>query len=202
MTTRKEQSDATRAAILEAGRKLLAERDVKHISISDIMKQCGLSNGLFYHYFASKDAFITALISDEWSEKAQALYDTSLPPLERLRKYCTLSLPDMSPESFQLHRNTMAFKLTDEYIRERESRYADDYMFKHVMLYFESCISDGVFSADVPAEFVARLLVYVNHGVSFHVALYKRQPDVTQIISWFNQFFDSLEETKLKPYLL
>ncbi len=72
MTTRKEQSDATRAAILEAGRKLLAERDVKHISISDIMKQCGLSNGLFYHYFASKDAFITALISDEWSEKAQS----------------------------------------------------------------------------------------------------------------------------------
>ena len=47
MATRKEQSDATRAAILEAGRKLLAERDVKHISISDIMKQCGLSNGLF-----------------------------------------------------------------------------------------------------------------------------------------------------------
>ena len=39
MATRKEQSDATRAAILEAGRKLLAERDVKHISISDIMKQ-------------------------------------------------------------------------------------------------------------------------------------------------------------------
>ena len=85
----------------------------------------------------------------------------------------------------------MAFKLTDEYIRERESRYADDYVFKHVMLYFESCISDGVFSADVPAEFVARLL-----------ALYKRQPDETRIISWFNQFFDSLEETKLKPYLL
>ena len=116
MATRKEQSDATRAAILEAGRKLLAERDVKHISISDIMKQCGLSNVLFYHYFASKDAFITALISDVWSEKAQSLYDTSLPPLERLRKYCTLSLPDMSPESFQLHRNTMAFKLTDEYL--------------------------------------------------------------------------------------
>ena len=49
---------------------------------------------------------------------------------------------------------------------------------------------------------MARLRVYVNHGVSFHVALYKRQPDEAQIIGWFNQFFDSLEETKLKPYLL
>ena len=202
MSTRKEQSDSTKAAIMEAGRKLLAQCDVKRISISDIMKQCNLSNGLFYHYFDSKDAFITELISDEWPEKAQSLYDESLQPLERLRKYCLLCLPDMDPESFQCHRNVSMFKLTDAYIRERESRYADDYMFKHIMHYFEGCISKGVFSADVPAEFVSRLLSYVSHGISFHIALYKRQPDAQMVLSWYNQFFDSLEETKLRPYLL
>ena len=61
MTKRKEQADAARAAIIEAGRELLSQREAKDIKIKDIMKACSLSPGLFYHYFESKDAFIVTV---------------------------------------------------------------------------------------------------------------------------------------------
>ena len=46
MTKRKEQADAASAAIIEAGRELLSQREAKDIKIKDIMKACSLSPGL------------------------------------------------------------------------------------------------------------------------------------------------------------
>jgi AcrR family transcriptional regulator len=47
----------TRAALLEAGRSLLAHREVEGVSIDEIVAAADVAKGSFYNHFADKDVF-------------------------------------------------------------------------------------------------------------------------------------------------
>jgi AcrR family transcriptional regulator len=49
--------DRTRTALLLAGRKLLATRDVEGVSIDEIVAAADVAKGSFYNYFADKEVF-------------------------------------------------------------------------------------------------------------------------------------------------
>lgn len=50
--------------MLEAGRRLLNERDIDQISVQDIVHKARSSVGSFYHHFGNKDAFFHALVTE------------------------------------------------------------------------------------------------------------------------------------------
>jgi AcrR family transcriptional regulator len=47
----------TRAALLQAGRTLLASRDVEGLSVDEIVAEADVAKGSFYNHFADKDVF-------------------------------------------------------------------------------------------------------------------------------------------------
>lgn len=51
----------TRAALLEAGRTLFAERPVDSVTIDEIVAAADVAKGSFYNHFADRDAFAAAL---------------------------------------------------------------------------------------------------------------------------------------------
>ena len=202
MPTRKEQSEATRKAIMEAGRKLLAQNDAKHISIAELMRQCNLSPGLFYHYYESKDAFIVAMITESWIQYDSYLYDEEPPVFERLRGYVRSAIKGTLESSSQLRRNLNSYRMSNEYIHEREKRLIDDYVFVHIRDFFNENIEKKIFSPELPVEFISYLYVYIIHGIDFNISLYDRDPRADRIWKWLDQFFDHLEADLLKPYML
>jgi AcrR family transcriptional regulator len=62
LAIKQERGHITYDALLEAGFKLLKERDIEDISISDLARVAGYSVGAFYARFRSKDEFFDALI--------------------------------------------------------------------------------------------------------------------------------------------
>jgi AcrR family transcriptional regulator len=54
--------DDTRQRILDAATALLSERWYSVVSVADICRTAGLSNGIFYTYYRNKEALIRALI--------------------------------------------------------------------------------------------------------------------------------------------
>lgn len=59
----------TRQALLDAGRRLLAERDLAAVSIAELASAIGMSVGSFYGRFADKEAFFAELQAEvigEW----------------------------------------------------------------------------------------------------------------------------------------
>lgn len=199
MATRKEQSDATREAIIRAGRVLLSQKDAAHVSVAEIMKACSLSPGLFYHYFESKDAFIVTLVTEKWDSNFEILGDLKVPVLRRFREYCIITIQSLMNVDPQLRRNLNAYRMSDVYAKERESRYRDDTMLNWTKEFLNGCIERGEFSPDLPVEYIAKLIVYVVHGIDFNASLYKREWNDW---AWCDEFFDHVEESLLKPYLL
>jgi AcrR family transcriptional regulator len=83
--------DVRRSEILDQALALFLSHGYDHISLNDIIAQAGISKGVFYHYFLSKEALLVAL-SDRFSRQMLAdlddvLKNRELNPLERLNAF-------------------------------------------------------------------------------------------------------------------
>ncbi len=81
--------DTRREAILNTALQLFASRGLTGTKISDIASAVGMSQGLLYHYFESKEAIYTELIRDAFEKMnaaCRALEAGPLPPEQKIRK--------------------------------------------------------------------------------------------------------------------
>ena len=70
--------EARRAQLLELGARLFATRSVDEISIDVLAEEAGVSRGLMYHYFGSKQDFRLAVIR----HAVEDLVEKTAPPAE------------------------------------------------------------------------------------------------------------------------
>lgn len=63
-TRRKDQGEATKKKLYETAQRLFNEYGVDNVSVDNIVGDAGVARGTFYVHFESKDALISALISD------------------------------------------------------------------------------------------------------------------------------------------
>lgn len=94
--------DTRRETILDAALGVFAERGLKRATVSDIARAAGMSHGLLYHYFASKDALVEALF-DANMERMRAIMAVALdgegPVLPRMERACELMLAQADEHS-------------------------------------------------------------------------------------------------------
>jgi AcrR family transcriptional regulator len=78
--------DERRRQLLERGAELFTSRPYDELSMSKIAAEVGISKGLLYHYFPSKQAFFEATLS-AWAEQLRERTepDPDLPPIEQLQ---------------------------------------------------------------------------------------------------------------------
>jgi AcrR family transcriptional regulator len=72
MSPKTRDAERTKAAILEASRRLFAERAISSVSIRDIAEEAGVSHGLVQHHFGTRDQLVGAVIRDEIERFASA----------------------------------------------------------------------------------------------------------------------------------
>ena len=81
-----EKQNDTRSQILTTGRRLTAKQGYTGVGLSTLLKEAGIPKGSFYHYFASKEAYGCALLSEFMTEYS-------------LRLNASLTHPDMDARS-------------------------------------------------------------------------------------------------------
>lgn len=85
----RERSDATRTALIEAGRRLFVEKSYAETSTPDLVAEAGLTRGALYHHFAHKQALFRAVVEAESAAVAKEIEcaaPVGLMPVEALRK--------------------------------------------------------------------------------------------------------------------
>jgi AcrR family transcriptional regulator len=98
--SRKEQAQRRRAQLLDVALQLFVERGIENVSIADLAAGAGVAHGLVYHYFASKDELLVAVL--EHASPLQGFLDIAasmrgLPAHEGLRLF-TMRLGGMLQE--------------------------------------------------------------------------------------------------------
>ena len=85
--TQAARSEATRTALLEAARRLFAERGYAEVATEEIVRDAGVTRGALYHHFDGKRDLLAAVYEQLESEIAGGLADAVEPgagPLETL----------------------------------------------------------------------------------------------------------------------
>jgi AcrR family transcriptional regulator len=83
---RAQEQTATRAAILEAARKVGARDGARHLSLRAVAAEAGFAPAALYGYFRNKDELLLALAADDLSLVARAMREAGLnaAPSEKL----------------------------------------------------------------------------------------------------------------------
>jgi AcrR family transcriptional regulator len=76
--------------ILEAAVRVLTRHGARRFTTVRVAEEAGVSVGSLYQYFPNKESLLYRLQTDEWTETwavlDEILFDTRLPPLDRLRR--------------------------------------------------------------------------------------------------------------------
>jgi AcrR family transcriptional regulator len=95
--------EARRAQLIELGVEMLGTRTLEELSVEDIARQAGISRGLLFHYFASKQEFHLQVARAAAQEVLRRTApDPSLPPVESLRASLTafVDYVEENPDSY------------------------------------------------------------------------------------------------------
>ena len=83
-------SDA-KERLMEAVSELIWVGSYGSTTIDQICEKAGVKKGSFYYFFDSKADLAVAAIDADWDRRRSdidAIFSPSVPPLDRLRKYC------------------------------------------------------------------------------------------------------------------
>lgn len=99
--------DERRQQLLERGAELFTSHPYEELSMNKIAAEVGISKGLLYHYFPSKQAYFEATLS-AWAEQLRERTepDPDLPPVEQLQGSLDAFL-ELIEENAGAYRNLM-----------------------------------------------------------------------------------------------
>jgi AcrR family transcriptional regulator len=162
--------DERRAAILAAARGVFARKGLASTKISDLAAAAGLSHGLVYHYFESKEAVYAAIVEsvlDEATGDIVRYADGPGQPAERLRAIVEhmLARGEREPETLTLVVQAFVAESVPDGVRARLVRFAGDAQAAIAALFAEGQAT-GEFDAGQDARELTALLFAAIHGLA------------------------------------
>lgn len=183
MVTFRGRSPDRRTQILEAALQVFGRLGLHKARMDDIAREAGVSKGLLYWYFRSKDALIAAILDRIFSDEMRHLNEALAaegPVSERLRTMVEKSAQDLlgmrvlAPIAFEFY----ALAGRNRHVREALRRYYALYLQGLTQL-----VSEGVakqeFRPDTQPEGVARSLIALFEGT---VLLWLVDPEKVSLV--------------------
>jgi TetR/AcrR family transcriptional repressor of nem operon len=165
------QESETKRKLLETAMELIWESSYGSVSVDDICTKAGVNKGSFYYAFKSKSDLAVAAFERYWEAKRPLLdqvFSSQLPPLERLKKYCTGIIHDQNEKyrSFGKVLGCPFCSLGGEQSTQDENiRMKVEQMSARMMKYYESLVrdlaSEGLIETKDPRELGCELYFYV-----------------------------------------
>jgi AcrR family transcriptional regulator len=150
--------EANRAALLDAGARVIAEHGLARARIDDISLAAGLAKGTVYNHFESKEALFRAVLSEacELAEDSASTVPDDAPAVDRLAAFVAGNL------AWSARRPELAVVFGRELLSGDAETQA--FLLKEAWHCVEvvSSILDGEVREDLPPQLAA--IAFIRHG--------------------------------------
>lgn len=199
------QKENKRGHILSTAFKLFFQKGYKSVTMSDLVKETGMSKGAFYHYFNSKEDLYNhsmEMFIDHFLNSFSMEYDEKLTLRENLKKL----YDQFSPISNQL--NTSSQEAADalsnyliflqSLMRKEEWRHKMEAYNNNFNIEFSNWIiiaqDRGEIYTSLDAQLLARHITSLMKGIGvLHAFVDSSEPVQVTFGKMIDQFFDLLE---------
>jgi AcrR family transcriptional regulator len=161
-----------RVEILAAATRVFAEKGVARTKVTDIAAAAGLSNGLLYHYFPSKEAVFEAIALEMVARAEADLKSDRLRAVERLAYALMCRLEKLHACDVDASRVVMQAVLNGEVVTAGSRQVLLEHLRRLTGLMAELVAQaqrEGDIADDVPAEELTRVMMFLSRGMSVHV---------------------------------
>ncbi len=165
-----DEYNARRSEILDMARQLIYTKGYEQMTIQDVLDGLHISRGALYHYFASKEALLEALVDRMGQEAVQNLepiaQDASLTAIQKFRRYFEVSAQWKSAEK-DLITSLLRLWFSDEnaFIRAQMEAESRRYMAGFFEPVIRQGIAEGAFTTRYPRQ-VALVIAGVSLSLS------------------------------------
>jgi AcrR family transcriptional regulator len=166
--------DERREQIKKAALKVFARRGLIGTKMSMIAKEAGISQGLSYRYYSSKDELFIALVKDAMEETAKAFATLGLmkgSPSEKIKEFTIRMLDASNRHSFMLIQQVQTSDEVPEEAKDIVQQYPTTSFIEQMFPIFKEGQEKGEFSKGDPAELlmlyfsVISGLMLLPHGI-------------------------------------
>ncbi|OZB96831.1 TetR/AcrR family transcriptional regulator [Paenibacillus sp. XY044] len=150
---RDERKEQIKAAALQ----VFARKGILSAKMSMIAEKAGISNGLLYHYFKSKDELFTSLVQEAMAESEAALrsvYDMPGTPLEKIRALTAEILNEDGTPYFMLIHQAATSDGVPEQVKQLQQKYSMDTYVDMLLPLFEEGQQAGELTEGDPRELI------------------------------------------------
>ena len=112
----------TRARILDAARRVLAEEGLERLTTRRVAELAGVSHGMVHYHFTDKRELTLALVVHarlDWVEPLEELVDGPGSAEKRMRAVIAWIAEPATIETMRVHQGLFVLALQDETVRER-----------------------------------------------------------------------------------
>ena len=153
-TNRQKRAKETKAKIIAAAKKVIAEKGFDNVSIEDIAKQANVATGSFYTYFKRKEDIIDELNNNDFYRLAQlANEQQDADILDRLTYYCKKFLLTIEETGIEICRQWTKNNLSPtpmEIRGEKITKYDFDYRAMQQVL--DKAVKRGELAQHTPVQ--------------------------------------------------
>lgn len=181
-----------RSEILAAATRVFAEKGVARTKVTDIAAAAGLSNGLLYHYFPSKEAVFEAIALEMIGRAEADLKSDGLRAVERLAHALMCRLRKLAARDVDASRVIMQAVLNGEVVTAGSRHMLLEHLRRLTGLMTELVAQaqrEGDIADDIPAEELTRVMMFLSRGMSVHV------PDFSVPLPRIETLFRALQLT-------
>jgi AcrR family transcriptional regulator len=163
-----------RRQILDAARRVFAEKGFSATRVSDIASRAGVSQGTIYWYFKSKEELFMTLLEEWVSESIPTHADFAAAPgtvEEKVRRYLRAAAKTVaeSQDLLPIYMEFLLHAFRDDSIRERfKALFAE--MRSSLMAIVREGGESGAFRDDLNASHLASLVIAVYDGLALQWA--------------------------------
>jgi AcrR family transcriptional regulator len=121
-TSRVARAAETRARILDAARRVLAEEGLERFTTRRVAELAGVSHGMVHYHFTDKRELSLALVVHarrDWVEPLEELVDGPGSAQKRMRAVIAWIAEPATIETMRVHQGLFVLALQDEAVRER-----------------------------------------------------------------------------------